>query len=91
MSTAIQNGSQRQPWPDGVTARILTRAAILLEDFRATVDIIDNPDDGNIGSSTAHCRPCGWNRRDSLPYRDKVLAKARGHADECKALPNPTA
>lgn len=74
------------PWPDGVTARILTRVGMRSRDFiNATVDIT-NADD----RSTATCRPCGWTRDHGLTYRDKVLEMAREHASDCTALPNPT-
>lgn len=75
------------PWPDGVTARLLTRIGMRSRDFAdATVDIHDSD-----ARSIARCRPCGWTRDHGLPYRDQVLEQAREHAAECTALPNPAA
>lgn len=77
-------------WPSGVTARLLTRAGILLRDTAATVDITDDPDGPNA-RSTARCRSCGWTKDHGLVYRAEVLKWAKEHADECIALPKPTA
>lgn len=77
----------QEPWPEGVTARLLTRIGMRSRDFAdATVDIHDSD-----ARSIARCRPCGWTRDHGLPYRDQVLEQAREHAAECTALPNPAA
>jgi len=76
----------QDPWPAGVTARILTRIGLRSRDLAdATVDIHDDD------RSTARCRPCGWTKDHGLPYRAEVLAWAQDHADQCTALPNPAA
>jgi hypothetical protein len=75
---------QREAWPTGVTARILTRVGMLASALEgATVDIIDDP---AKGSSAAACRACG----DSSPSHSHVLPWARKHAADCTALPQPT-
>lgn len=82
----------QQPWPEGVTARILTRLGMRSREFAdATVDIHDNPDDGLGGSSTARCRACGWDKDYVLTHRYKTLDAAREHAADCTALPKPNA
>ncbi|MFF7476656.1 hypothetical protein [Streptomyces sp. NPDC008092] len=75
-----------QTWPEGTTARFLTRAGILTHDLNATVDIHDHDD-----RSRATCRPCGWTKSHGLTYRDQVLEWAQQHADNCSALAQPTA
>jgi hypothetical protein len=75
-----------EPWPAGVTARILTRGGILTNNQHATVDIHDT-----AHRSTALCRPCGWSDDHGIDYRDKVLNTAQEHADQCTALAKPTA
>ncbi|MFB8182599.1 hypothetical protein ACFC8N_42750 [Streptomyces sp. NPDC055966] len=72
-------------WPAGVTARILTRAGILLRNPNATVDIHDNH------RSTAICQTCGRSKNHGIEYRDEVLDWAHDHASTCTALPNPAA
>lgn len=75
------------PWPDGVTARILTRIGMRSRDLAdATVDIHDTDT-----RSTARCRPCGWTKDHGIAYRAEVLEWARGHAADCTGLPQPTA
>lgn len=77
------------PWPDGVTARFLTRGGLLTRDRNATVDIHDEaPAPG--ARSTAICSPCGWSRRHDLTLRTAVLKWAQEHADQCTALAQPT-
>jgi hypothetical protein len=72
-------------WAEGVTARILTRAAILTGNRNATVDIHDTPQ-----RSTALCRPCGWTKDHAPALRHQVLEWAQEHADQCTALAQPT-
>ena len=74
-----------ETWPAGITARILTSAAILTRDRNATVDIHDDPN----GRSTATCQPCGWTFDHGHEYRPKVLEQAQQHADRCTALAHP--
>lgn len=74
------------PWPEGITARFLTRGGILTGDRTATVDIHDTPH-----RSVALCRPCGWTDDHHIDDRGKVLAAAQEHADQCTALPHPAA
>ncbi|MFE1451986.1 hypothetical protein [Streptomyces olivaceoviridis] len=74
-----------EPWPDGVTARFLTRGGILTNNQNATVDIHDT-----AHRSTALCRPCGWADDHGIDYRDKVLSAAQSHAGQCTALAQPT-
>lgn len=78
-----------QAWPDGVTARILTRTGRLFNEMNATVDIHDEPA-GTNARSTARCRPCGWTKDHGLTYRHQVLEWAQQHADRCTALAQPT-
>lgn len=77
-------------WPADVSARLLTRVGILLDDPDATVDIHDDEDEQH-GRSTAVCRPCGWTKGHGLAYRNEVLDWARDHAADCTALTKPTA
>jgi hypothetical protein len=82
---------QREAWPVGVTARILTRVGMRHRGPQdAAVDIIDDQSVGTNGVTTAVCRPCGWTRDNGTASRDKVLELARAHADDCTALPQPT-
>ncbi|MFF9003643.1 hypothetical protein ACF1GW_38760 [Streptomyces achromogenes] len=74
-----------QAWAAGVTARLLTRAAILTGNRNATVDIHDTPQ-----RSTALCQPCGWTKDHGITYRAQVLEWAQEHADQCTALAKPT-
>lgn len=80
----------QQPWPDGVTARLVTRMGQRLSNPEATVDITTHPGHGHLPTRlSAACRPCGWSL-DRDDNHNKVLAKAQDHADGCTALPNPT-
>ena len=76
-------------WPDGVTARIPTLAGERLGDPSAVVDVIDVdlPLSGEL--SKAVCRCCAWKVQGPAYNRNAVLAKARAHARECRALPRP--
>ncbi|CAK7288657.1 hypothetical protein [Streptomyces misionensis] len=74
-----------EPWPTGITARILTRAAILTGNHHATVDIHDDT------RSTANCTSCGWTKSHGNAYRSEVIDWAQDHANQCTALPQPTA
>ncbi|WP_086560118.1 hypothetical protein [Streptomyces africanus] len=80
-----------QEWPEGVTARFLTRTGIRLNNQAATVDIRDDEKTATHPRSTALCRPCGWTKDHGLAYRGDVLRMAQEHANECTALPQPTA
>lgn len=68
-----------QPWPDGVTARILTRYGYTYDAFTAAVDIY---------SKHAICGPCGWTSERSI-LRNQVLEEASKHAGTCMAMPHP--
>lgn len=88
MTTSTRPDLTTQPdWPDGTTARFVTRIGMVTRDPRAVVDIHTNADHPAIHYAT--CRPCGWT--DSDTKRNKVVDKAQDHADGCTALPNPTA
>lgn len=77
------------PWLEGVTARIVTRMGLRLNNPNATVDITEHPRPGLATTHKAHCQPCGW-QDDAYADRNKVLDKAQYHADLCSALPKPT-
>jgi hypothetical protein len=53
------------------------------------VDVIDLdlPLSGEL--SKAICRCCAWKVQEPAYRRNVVLAKARSHARECRALPRP--
>lgn len=88
MTTASQHAPEDtgpKTWPDGVTARFLTRGAVLTRDRNATVDIHDDH-----VRSNAICRPCGWTKDHGITYRFQVLGWAQEHADQCTALAQPT-
>ncbi|QLJ06836.1 hypothetical protein HZZ00_38055 (plasmid) [Streptomyces sp. NEAU-sy36] len=74
-----------EPWPTGVTARFLTRAAILTGNNTATVDIHDD-----TSRSHARCTSCGWTKSNGIAYRSEVIEWAQDHATQCTALPQPT-
>ena len=82
--------TQTTDWPTGVTVRIVTRAGLAFHDPRATVDIHDDTP-GPGARSTATCQPCGRTHDHGLNYRHQVLDWAQTHADDCTALPKPTA
>lgn len=89
--TTAPSLTKQQPWPDGVTARIVTTMGLRLGNPDATVDITTDPGHGmNAAAHEATCRPCGWTASRSVD-RNKVIEKAQDHADGCTALPNPTA
>ncbi|MEV6833512.1 hypothetical protein AB0N17_03105 [Streptomyces sp. NPDC051133] len=73
-----------EPWPDGVIARYVTKAADLTGDVELTVDVtkID-------GGFRRHCRGCG----DSFEnfWEPAVRDSAQIHAERCRALPKPEA
>lgn len=78
-------------WPAGVTARLVTRIGMRLADPTATVDITTHPARGMLPARlSAACQPCGWTQ-DRDDNHNKVLDKAQDHADQCTALPKPTA
>lgn len=93
LADAAGNGTvaAEEEWPEGVTARFLTRTGIRLNNLAATVDIRDDDKTATHPRSTALCRPCGWTKDHGLPYRSDVLLLAQEHADSCTALPKPAA
>lgn len=93
LADAAGNGTApaEQEWPEGVTARFLTRTGIRMNHLAATVDIHDDDKTATHPRSRATCRPCGWTKDHGLPYRSDVLRYAQEHADQCTALPQPTA
>lgn len=70
---------RNEPWPAGVTARILTRYGHTHDALTATVDVHDND---------ATCQSCGWTSKRSI-VRNQVLEEASQHARDCMALPRP--
>ncbi|MEV5915727.1 hypothetical protein AB0M00_43455 [Streptomyces chartreusis] len=78
-------------WPKGVTARLVTRIGMRLDNPTATVDITTHPAHDMLPTRlSADCRPCGWTQ-DRDDNHNKVLDKAQRHADNCTALPRPAA
>lgn len=72
-------------WPEGVIARHLTRAAEILRDPEATVDVVDRN-----GEAVATCRGCGWKNTNYSYYLNTTVAPAAArHAETCRALPGP--
>ncbi|MEU9166096.1 hypothetical protein AB0D29_38200 [Streptomyces sp. NPDC048424] len=71
-------------WPKGVVARYLTRAAEILSDPNATVDVRRNRDYGHSWD----CRGCGHGT--SSGDSNEVHTRAQAHAEKCRAIPRPT-
>ncbi|MCX5014781.1 hypothetical protein OG765_27880 [Streptomyces sp. NBC_00555] len=72
-------------WPAGVIARYLTKAAEILADPEATVDVRKNRDFGH----SYDCRGCGVGGSSGNDV--EIHAKAQAHAATCRAIPRPTA
>lgn len=89
MTTSTRPDLTTQPdWPDGATARIVTRIGMATRDPKAVVDLHAHPDNPALHQAT--CQACGWTA-DTDSKRNKVVERAQDHADGCTALPNPTA
>ncbi|WP_406367228.1 hypothetical protein [Streptomyces sp. NBC_01546] len=72
-------------WPASVIARYLTKAAEILSDPDATVDVRKNRDFGH----SYDCRGCGVG--GSSGDVTSIHASAQTHAESCRAIPRPTA
>ncbi|MET9698799.1 hypothetical protein ABZY31_17995 [Streptomyces sp. NPDC006529] len=70
-------------WPTGVLARYLTKAAEILSDPEATVDVRKNRSYGDSWD----CRGCG--RGSSSGDTDAIHRGAQEHAETCRAVPRP--
>lgn len=73
-------------WPEGVTARFLTKAAEILRE-NITTDVVETDD-----SVRVDCRGCGrlfesW----PLQVAERLLDDAQAHASICTAIPRLTA
>ncbi|MFE1871559.1 hypothetical protein ACFW9N_11735 [Streptomyces sp. NPDC059496] len=70
-------------WPTGVIARYLTKAAEILADPEATVDVRQNRDYGH----SYDCRGCGAG--SSSGDTRAIHTGAQEHAETCRAIPRP--
>ncbi|MFJ6293217.1 hypothetical protein ACIQJX_07635 [Streptomyces griseoviridis] len=85
-----------EPWPEGVIARYLTKAAELTGQ-PITVDTVEKPD--ALFSTCGGCRARGVDYFDPMcsgqrmeDYtRNQAHAWAKAHAEKCRALPRPGA
>ncbi|MGW8679619.1 hypothetical protein ACWGNN_00870 [Streptomyces sp. NPDC055817] len=89
MSSVAQTSAFAEPWPADVIARYLTVGG-------ATVDIKER----QAGWRSEHwfCLGCASTSRGAYtgPFGDPfrladIRRQAQGHAEECRALPRPTA
>jgi hypothetical protein len=79
----------RNSWPAGVIARYLTDAGKALADPTITIDLTEDPDNGDISGV---CRGCESTFDDSSYFgRDLGTGRdwAQEHAQTCRALPKP--
>lgn len=68
------------PWPDGVTARYLTKAAEITGNLELTVNV-------HHDGAKYVCTGCGDS--SSLLGGHRIHGLAQGHAEKCRALPRP--
>jgi len=76
-------------WPEGVTARLVTRMGLLLNDPTAVVVLSEQHHEGlyTPADHNAVCIPCGWTTSNS--DHNKTVEASQAHADGCTGLPNP--
>ncbi|MER6603898.1 hypothetical protein [Streptomyces parvus] len=81
--------TKQTAWPENVIARYLTDAGKALADPTITVDLTEDPSNGDIFGA---CRGCETTFDDSNYYgRDLGTGRhwAQEHAETCRAIPKP--